>query len=86
MKLAVESINLHPTISAFFSTQESSSGLFASPLQTIADSMDWDMDIHALLEKQIEEISNSADVSGKKKSEDILFGIEGDCHQSIILK
>ncbi|CAA2973206.1 Hypothetical predicted protein [Olea europaea subsp. europaea] len=83
MKLAVESINLHPTISAFFSTQESSSGLFASPLPTIADSMDWDMDIHALLEKQIEEISNSADVSGKKKSEDILFGIEVDCKGEI---
>ncbi|KAL2554511.1 uncharacterized protein Fot_08130 [Forsythia ovata] len=78
MKLATESINLHPTISAFFCTPESSSGLSASPFPTIADSMDWEMDIHALLEKQIEEISNSADVSVKKKSDDILFGIQVD--------
>ncbi|KAI3474081.1 hypothetical protein Pfo_028869 [Paulownia fortunei] len=85
MKLATKSINLHPTISTFFSMLESSNGLGKSPCSRIVDSINWEMDINVLLEKQIEEISNSTDISEKKISKNFVFGLEGDNQQSISL-
>ncbi|KAG8376880.1 hypothetical protein BUALT_Bualt09G0110100 [Buddleja alternifolia] len=78
MKLATKSIILHPTISTFFSMLESSNDLDTLPSSTIADSMNWEMDINVLLEKQIEEISNSTDVSQTKISKNFVFGFEVD--------
>ncbi|KAL0375197.1 UNVERIFIED_CONTAM: hypothetical protein Sradi_3435400 [Sesamum radiatum] len=66
MKLATRSINLHPTISTFFSMLESSNGLDTLPHSRISDSLNWEMDINLLLEKQIEEISNPTNFPQKK--------------------
>ncbi|KAL0451166.1 UNVERIFIED_CONTAM: hypothetical protein Slati_1673000 [Sesamum latifolium] len=78
MKLATRSINLHPTISTFFSMLESSNGLDTLPRSTISDSLNWEMDINLLLEKQIEEISNPTNVPQKKIRNNFLYGVEVD--------
>ncbi|KAL0309836.1 UNVERIFIED_CONTAM: hypothetical protein Sradi_5925900 [Sesamum radiatum] len=78
MKLATKSINLHPTISTFFSMLESSNGLDTFPRSTISDSLNWEMDINLLLEKQIEEISNPTNVPQKKIRNNFLYGLEVD--------
>ncbi|KAL0338328.1 UNVERIFIED_CONTAM: hypothetical protein Sangu_1354900 [Sesamum angustifolium] len=78
MKLATKSINLHPTISTFFSMLESSNGLDTFPHSTISDSLNWEMDINLLLEKQIEEISNPTNVPQKKIRNNFLSGLEVD--------
>lgn len=62
MKLATKGIHLHPTISAFFSMQESPDALDAMQFPMIADGKNWEMDINVLLEQQIKEISTSTDV------------------------
>ncbi|KAK6146931.1 hypothetical protein DH2020_017843 [Rehmannia glutinosa] len=56
MKLSTKSIDLHPIISTFFSKLESSNVADTSLCSRIVDSMNWEMDINVLLEKQIEEI------------------------------
>ncbi|KAL7136477.1 hypothetical protein ABFS83_10G033500 [Erythranthe nasuta] len=78
MKLSTESINLHPTISTFFSMLESSNDLDKSPYSIAADITNMEMDINVLLEKQIEEISNSTNMSQKKISKDFVLGLEVD--------
>ncbi|KAK6140284.1 hypothetical protein DH2020_025980 [Rehmannia glutinosa] len=77
MKLSTKSIDLHPIISTFFSMLESSNVADTSLCSRIVDSMNWEMDINVLLEKQIEEISNSTDVS-RKISKNFVFGLEVD--------
>ncbi|KAH6802567.1 hypothetical protein C2S51_034013 [Perilla frutescens var. frutescens] len=62
MKLATKNIHLHPTISAFFSMQESPNALDAMPCPMIADEKNWEMDINVLLEQQIKEINSSTDI------------------------
>ncbi|KAL3839548.1 hypothetical protein ACJIZ3_024139 [Penstemon smallii] len=81
MKLDTKSINLHPTISAFFAMLESSSAIDTLPLSTDVDGMDWEMDINVLLGRQIEEISNSTDVFGKKNSQKFVFGLKVDLNE-----
>ncbi|KAL6520974.1 hypothetical protein OROGR_017543 [Orobanche gracilis] len=84
MKLSAKSTDLHPTISTFFSMLESSmlessnGGDSSLCSKIIVDSMNWEMDINLLLEKQIEEITNSTDVSHKKISKNIVFELEVD--------
>ncbi|XP_052176824.1 uncharacterized protein LOC127791093 isoform X2 [Diospyros lotus] len=77
MKLATRSIYVHPTISAFFSSLKSLSFSSPSPPSVVED-MDNEMDLHELLEKQIEEISNSADITKKRIPGNTLVGIEVD--------
>ncbi|KAL8039403.1 hypothetical protein ABFX02_10G034900 [Erythranthe guttata] len=77
MKLSTESINLHPTISTYFSMLESSNDLDKSPYSIAADITNLEMDINVLLEKQIEEIRNSTNVS-QKISKDFVLGLEVD--------
>lgn len=77
MKLAVGNIISHPTISAFMNTVEPLICSSISTLSNVVNDMDDEMNLHDLLEKQIEEISNSADISKKTIAEDILFGVEG---------
>ncbi|KAL6987569.1 hypothetical protein U1Q18_013314 [Sarracenia purpurea var. burkii] len=76
MKLATKSIDVHPTISAFLNMLKSLHCFGTSPLPTIIDDMDSEIDLHELLEKQIEAISSSADVSKKRISDNTLLGIE----------
>lgn len=78
MKLATQSISLHPIISTIFTMLESSNGLGRSPYSIIVDTMSLEMDVSALLDKQIMKISNSTDVSPKKISKDFSFGLQGD--------
>ncbi|XP_028082024.1 uncharacterized protein LOC114283407 isoform X2 [Camellia sinensis] len=77
-KLATTGINVNPTICAFLNTLKNLSCSSTPPLPTIVEDIDCEMDLHKLLEKQIEEISNSADVSKKRISDNILFGVEVD--------
>lgn len=78
MKLATQSISRHPIISTIFTMLESSNGLGRSPYSIIVDTMSLEMDVCALLDKQIMKISNSTDVSPKKISKDFSFGLQGD--------
>ncbi|KAL6534267.1 hypothetical protein OROHE_013192 [Orobanche hederae] len=84
MKLSAKSTDLHPTISTFFSMLESSmlessnGGDSSLCSKIVVDSMNWEMDINLLLEKQIEEITNSTDVSHKKTSKNFFFELEVD--------
>uniref|UniRef100_A0A5B7B8A9 SAWADEE domain-containing protein n=1 Tax=Davidia involucrata TaxID=16924 RepID=A0A5B7B8A9_DAVIN len=82
-KLATKGINVHPMISAFLNTVETLNCSSTSPLATIVEDVDYEMDLHDLLEKQIEEIRNAADASKKKISEDILLGVEVDTRGQI---
>ncbi|XP_057778929.1 uncharacterized protein LOC130997581 isoform X2 [Salvia miltiorrhiza] len=71
MKLATTSIDLHPTISAFFSMQEPSNAFDA-------DRKNWEMDINVLLEQQIKEISTSTEVPRDKILKDFVSGPKVD--------
>ncbi|KAK3031714.1 hypothetical protein RJ639_035300 [Escallonia herrerae] len=75
MKQVTKSIDIHPTVSAFFDTLTTLS-FSISPLPTLAKDMECEIDLRELLEKQIEEITNSADASKKTSAEDILLGFE----------
>ncbi|KAL3628618.1 hypothetical protein CASFOL_027664 [Castilleja foliolosa] len=75
MKLSTKSINIHPTISTFLSMLESPNCVDTSLSSKIVDNLNWEVDINVLLEKQIEEISNSTDVS-LKISKNLAFGLE----------
>ncbi|GER28615.1 carboxyl-terminal domain (ctd) phosphatase-like2 [Striga asiatica] len=84
MKLSTKSINLHPTISTFFSMLKSINDVEDSMCLKIVDDMNWEKDINVLLEKQIEELSNATDAH-VKISRDIVYGFAGDFSQSIFL-
>ncbi|KAK3038543.1 hypothetical protein RJ639_029343 [Escallonia herrerae] len=77
MKQTTKSIDIHPIVSAFFDTVTTLS-FSISPLPTFAKVMECEIDLLELLEKQIEEITNSADASKKTNAEDILLGFEVD--------
>ncbi|CAK9188179.1 unnamed protein product [Ilex paraguariensis] len=83
MKLATKSINVHPTISAFLNTAENSDCSTPSSLLTVVEDMDFEMDIHEMLERQIAQISNSADAFETGAPKDILFGVEADTEGQI---
>ncbi|GFQ07043.1 protein sawadee homeodomain homolog 2 [Phtheirospermum japonicum] len=76
MKLSTKSIDIHPAISTFFGMLESPNGVDTSLCSKLVDNLNWEVDINVLLEKQIEEISNSTDVSLKKISKNFAFGLE----------
>ena len=77
MKLAKQSISVHPTVAAFLKSLKTLSCSAAPSFSTVFEDVDCEVDLHRLLEKQIEEISNLADASKKEISEDIIFGIKG---------
>ncbi|KAA8516446.1 hypothetical protein F0562_016739 [Nyssa sinensis] len=82
-KLATKGINAHPKIAAFLNIVKPLNCSSTSPLASIVEDVDYETDLHELLEKQIEEISNAADASKKKISEDILLGVEVDTRGQI---
>ncbi|XP_071912486.1 uncharacterized protein [Coffea arabica] len=71
MKMSTECITLHPTIVAFFSSLTTPNHCTISPLPTVLKGMDYERDV-LQLEKQIEDISNAADSSGIKVSENLI--------------
>ncbi|XP_071907699.1 uncharacterized protein [Coffea arabica] len=71
MKMSAECITLHPTIVAFFSSLTTPNHCTISPLPTVLKGMDYERDV-LQLEKQIEDISNAADSSGIKVSENLI--------------
>ncbi|CAA0836415.1 Unknown protein [Striga hermonthica] len=77
MKLSTKSIDLHPTISTFFSMLESINDVDDSLCLKIVDDMNWEKDINVLLEKQIEVLSN-ATAAHVKISRDIVYGFAAD--------
>lgn len=77
MKLATASINEHPIISSFLSMLRNSK-CSTSPVLNVENDDDHEMDLHELLGKQIEVISNSVGNPKKRFQEDILFGIQFD--------
>lgn len=81
MRLANKSINDHPTISAFLESVSLSNSCFSSmsPQLTDVNDFDLDLDLHDLLEKQIEGIKNSVHGS-KKRIRDEILGLEGKSH------
>ncbi|RVW87371.1 hypothetical protein CK203_033626 [Vitis vinifera] len=83
MKLATQSITVHPMVAAFLKPIKTLNCSAAPSFSTVFEDVDCEVDLHKLLEKQIEEISNLADASKKEISEDILFGIKGESLQEI---
>ncbi|PWA44711.1 hypothetical protein CTI12_AA524250 [Artemisia annua] len=84
MRLANKSINDHPTISAFLESVSLSNTCFSSmsPQLTDVNDFDLDLDLHDLLEKQIEGIKNS--VHGpKKRIRDEILGLEANIHEQV---
>lgn len=84
MKLSTKSINVHPTISKFLNSVRTLTCSSVSPLPTLVKDTDSEMDLHELLEKQIEDISNSVDDS-KNKTRRLPLGVEGKPVVSTIL-
>lgn len=71
MKLATKSISAHPIVHTLLKP-EKDTGLSSSPLLTILQGIDAEMDLNELLQKQIEHIINLADTSEKDFPDDIL--------------
>ena len=72
MKLANKSISAHPIVHIFLKPEKDTGLSYSSPLLTILEGTDAEMDLNKLLEKQIEQISNLADASEKDFPDDIL--------------
>ncbi|XP_010654302.1 uncharacterized protein LOC100261386 isoform X2 [Vitis vinifera] len=83
MKLATQSITVHPMVAAFLKPIKTLNCSAAPSFSTVFEDVDCEVDLHKLLEKQIEEISNLADASKKEISEDILFGIKADIKEQM---
>nr|GEX14735.1 putative SAWADEE domain-containing protein [Tanacetum cinerariifolium] len=84
MRLANKSINDHPTISAFLESVSLNNSCFSSmsPQLTVVNDFELDLDLHDLLEKQIEGIRNS--VHGSKKIiRDEILGLEANIHEQV---
>lgn len=77
MKLATKSINDHPAVAVFLKSVKQMRSSCASLFPTVLEETDGEMDINKLLEKQIEDISNSAAESKEEISKDILLEIKG---------
>lgn len=77
MKLATKSINVHPAVAVFLKSVKQMRSSSAYPSPTVLEETDGEMDLNYLLEKQIEEISSSANASKEGISEDILLGVNG---------
>ena len=77
MKLATNCINVHPVVAVFLKSVKQIHSSCASLFPTVLEETDGELDINKLLEKQIEDISNSANASKEGMSEDILLGVKG---------
>ena len=77
MKLATKSINVHPAVAVFLTSVKQMRSSCASPSPAVLEETDGEMDLNYLLEKQIEDISSSANASKEGISEDILLGVNG---------
>ncbi|GMY14569.1 hypothetical protein FCV25MIE_09808 [Fagus crenata] len=78
MKLATKCINVHPVVAVFLKSVKQIHSSCASLFPTVLEETDGELDINKLLEKQIEDISNSANASKEGMSEDILLGVKVD--------
>ncbi|KAM3688899.1 hypothetical protein ACJW31_09G005800 [Castanea mollissima] len=78
MKLATKSINDHPAVAVFLKSVKQMRSSCASLFPTVLEETEGEMDINKLLEKQIEDISNSATESKEEMSKDILLEIKVD--------
>ncbi|XP_057970227.1 uncharacterized protein LOC131159375 isoform X1 [Malania oleifera] len=86
LKLASKSVNNHPTVAAFLNSLERSSCYDASLFPTVPEDIDYETNLHKLLEKQIKEISNLSEASNKKVSEDILLEFKVDTKGQFVCK
>ncbi|GAB4833779.1 hypothetical protein Ancab_032028 [Ancistrocladus abbreviatus] len=77
MKLAIESINIHPVVAVFLNSGENPSCPGIS-FPIILDESDSEYELHGVLEKQIEEIGNSTDVPKQEILEEILMQAKQD--------
>lgn len=77
MKLATKSINDHPAVAVFLKSVKQMRSSCTSLFPPVLEETDGEMDINKLLEKQIEDISNSATESKEEMSKDILLEIKG---------
>lgn len=82
MKLATKSISAHPIINKLLKPEKHRGLSYSSPLLTILEGTDSEIDLNKLLQKQIEQISNLADASKKDFLEDIPWRNKGKhpCH------
>ncbi|KAE8099421.1 hypothetical protein FH972_017405 [Carpinus fangiana] len=78
MKLATKRINVHPAVAVFLESVKQMRSSCASPSPAVLEETDGEMDLNYLLEKQIEDISSSANASKEGISEDILLGVNVD--------
>ncbi|KAJ0797954.1 putative SAWADEE domain-containing protein [Helianthus annuus] len=82
MRLSNKSITDHSTVAAFIDAVElnnSSFSCLSPPLNVVSD---FDMDLHVMLEKQIEGIKNSVHDS-KKRIRDEIFGLDVDTDEQV---
>ncbi|XP_017977942.1 PREDICTED: uncharacterized protein LOC18597782 isoform X2 [Theobroma cacao] len=77
MKLATKSISAHPIINKLLKPEKHRGLSYSSPLLTILEGTDSEIDLNKLLQKQIEQISNLADASKKDFLEDIPWRNKG---------
>lgn len=77
LKLATQSINVHPTVAAFLKSIKTLRFSATPSFSNVLEDVDCEVDLHSLLEKQIEEISNLADASKKETLEVTSVGIKG---------
>ena len=77
MKLATNCINVHPVVAVFLKLVKQIHSSCASLFPTVLEETDGELDINKLLEKQIEDIRNSANAPKEGMSEDILLGVKG---------
>ncbi|XWS55681.1 hypothetical protein CRYUN_Cryun09bG0021800 [Craigia yunnanensis] len=73
MKLATKSISAYPIVHILLKPEKDTGLSYSSPLLTILEGTDAEMDLNKLLEKQIEQISNLADASEKDFPDYILW-------------
>ncbi|XP_022766186.1 uncharacterized protein LOC111311073 isoform X2 [Durio zibethinus] len=73
MKLATKRVSTHPIVHTLLKPEKDTGLSYSSPLLTILEGTDAEMDLNKLLLKQIEQISSLADASEKDFPEDILW-------------
>ncbi|KAB1224071.1 hypothetical protein CJ030_MR2G021703 [Morella rubra] len=89
MKLAPESIIVHPAVAMFLKSVKQIHLCSACPCPTILEESDGELDLNKLLEKQVEEISSSANAFKDGILEDILLEVkvntkgDGPCNAEV---
>ncbi|KAL8236660.1 hypothetical protein R6Q59_017741 [Mikania micrantha] len=82
MRLSNESITNHPTVSAFIDAVEFNNSSFSCLSPPLNVASDFDIDLHVMLEKQIEGIKNSVHGS-KKRIRDEILCLEVNTHEQV---